>query len=367
MKHTVLIVDDEQKNLKLLEAYLLPLGYSILKASTGEECLEILNKEKVDIVLLDVMLPGRSGFEVCAQIKDNDKTKFLPVVMVTALKEKEDRLKGIDAGADDFLTKPVDRDEMKARVKSLLRIKDLNDKLEKSYGDLEKTEKLKEDLSDMLVHDMNNILTNISLTLESISENKNIEPGILEDLSRAYAGSRELIQMAADLIDISRMEENAISLKIEKVDVGKLLSKCAEELKELAKIDDKEIRRIIDSKGVILVKADKSILKRIIINLLTNALKYSPEKSAVTVRAGYLEDSGMKLSVSDPGEEISPEFQETIFGKYEQLEARKKGIRGGKGMGLYFCRMAVEAHGGRIWLESNPGSGTVFTFTMPGK
>ncbi|MGM0441579.1 MAG: ATP-binding response regulator, partial [Elusimicrobiota bacterium] len=365
MKNTVLIVDDTEENIKLAEAFLTPEGYDIVKASTGEECLEILKKEEIDIILLDVLLPGRSGFEVCSDIKNNESTKLIPVIMVTALKEKEDRIKGIKAGADDFLTKPVDRAEMKARIKSLLRIKDLNDKLKKSYEDLKKTEKLKEDLSDMLVHDMNNILTNISLNLESISMNENIESGVVEDLNRAYAGSRELIQMAANLIDISRMEENALSLKIEKVDVGKLLSTCADELKELAKIDGKEIRRIIDVEGVLSVKADKSLLKRVIINLLSNALKYAPKKSAVTVRASFSKNSEFKLSVSDKGEGISSEFKEKIFGKYEQMASREDGVRGGKGLGLYFCRMAVEAHGGRIWAESKSGKGSTFKLVLP--
>src|SRR3989339_1262304 len=180
MKNTVLIVDDAEKNLKLLEAFLMPEGYNILKALTGEECLEILGKGNVDIVLLDVMLPGKSGFEVCREIKSNGRTKFLPVVMVTALKEKEDRIKGIEAGADDFLTKPVDKHEMSARVKSLLRIKMLHDKLQKSYEDLGRLERIKEDLSRLVVHDMNNILTSISMSLELISRDENIiEPEAL--------------------------------------------------------------------------------------------------------------------------------------------------------------------------------------------
>ena len=373
MKNTVLIVDDAEKNLKLLEAFLMPEGYNILKALTGEECLEILGKGNVDIVLLDVMLPGKSGFEVCREIKSNGRTKFLPVVMVTALKEKEDRIKGIEAGADDFLTKPVDKHEMSARVKSLLRIKMLHDKLQKSYEDLGRLERIKEDLSRLVVHDMNNILTSISMSLELISRDENIiEPEALEELRFAQLGSRELMQMASNLIDISRMEENRLRLNMEKINAGELISKCAESLKYLAKIDGKQISQIIDCEGELSINADRSILERVIINLLTNALKYAPKEGTVTVKAGYsipADHSGnprIEISVSDQGQGIPPEFHEKIFDKYEQLGARKEGMRGGNGLGLYFCRMAVEAHGGRIWVESGSDKGSIFRFTLPG-
>ena len=373
MKNTVLIVDDIEKNIKLLEAILIPEGYNILKALTGEECLKILEKEEADIILLDVMLPGKSGFEVCKEIKNNEKTKFLPVIMVTALTEKEDRIKGIDCGADDFLTKPVDRDEMKARIKSLLRIKTLNGHLEKSYDDLKKLERLKEDLSGMLVHDMNNILTSINLSLDLVFANKSIEPKVLEYLRYAQTGSREIMQMASNIIYISKMEEKALRLKIEKVNVGELISKCAEGLKYLAKIDSIRISQDIGCDGRVSTKADKSILERVIINLLTNALKYAPQKSIVTIKAGYLisaehkEKSRLEISVSDQGEGIPSEFHEKIFDKYAQLGVKKEEIRCGKGLGLYFCMMAVKAHGGRIWVESEPGKGSIFKFILPVK
>lgn len=373
MKKTVLIVDDREENLKLLETFLIPEGYNILKALTGEECLKILEKEEADIILLDVMLPGKSGFEVCKEIKNNDKTKYIPVIMVTSLKEKEDRIKGIEAGCDDFLTKPVDRDEMKARIKSLLRIKTLQEQLEKSYNDLKKLEQFKEDLSVMLVHDMKNIIASISISLELISRNESIEPSVLEYLEHAQRGSSDLMQMASNLIDISKMEKKEFQLKLEEVNVGELISKCAEGLKYLAKRYGRQISQVNSFKGRVSIKADKNILERVIINLLTNALKYAPQKSIVTIKAEYListdhiENSHLEISVADNGQGIPPEFHEKIFNKYEQFGVGKEGIIGGKGLGLYFCKMAVEAHGGRIWVESEPGKGSIFKFTLPGK
>jgi DNA-binding response OmpR family regulator len=119
----ILVVDDEEKNVKLMEAILLPRGYGIIKAYNGEEALQQVAKQVPDLILLDVMMPIMNGFEVCKKLKDDPETRLIPVVIMTALGQVEDRVKGIEAGADDFLTKPVNRDELLARIQTSLRLK----------------------------------------------------------------------------------------------------------------------------------------------------------------------------------------------------------------------------------------------------
>jgi len=119
----ILVVDDELKNVKLLEALLLPRGYAVVKAYNGEEALQQVQQEQPDLILLDVMMPLLDGFEVCKRLKENDETRLIPVVIMTALGQVEDRVKGIEAGADDFLTKPVNRDELMARIRTSLRLR----------------------------------------------------------------------------------------------------------------------------------------------------------------------------------------------------------------------------------------------------
>ncbi|MCF8113707.1 MAG: two-component system response regulator [Desulfotignum sp.] len=133
----ILVVDDEDRNLRLMEALLLPLGYDIFVAGDGKEALEIVSKEQVDVVLLDVMMPKMDGFEVARRLKSDHETKIIPIVMVTALHEKEDRVKAIEAGADDFLAKPVDKTEVRARVASLLKVKAYNDHMRDYQKELE--------------------------------------------------------------------------------------------------------------------------------------------------------------------------------------------------------------------------------------
>ncbi|ADE36539.1 methanogen output domain 1-containing protein [Methanohalophilus mahii] len=124
----ILIVDDEPQNLDLMEAYLSHL-YEITLAESGEECLQKVEEKDIDLILLDIMMPGMSGYDVAKTLKESESTRHIPIIMVTALSEKEDRIKSIEVGADDFLTKPVNRVELLTRVKSLLRIKSLHDEL----------------------------------------------------------------------------------------------------------------------------------------------------------------------------------------------------------------------------------------------
>jgi putative two-component system response regulator len=147
-KPVILIVDDEPQNIELLEAYLVPQGYEIVKAANGEEALGKLSDNQIDLILLDVKMPGMDGFEVTRRVRQDDKKRLLPIILVTALRETEDRVKGIEAGCDDFLSKPVDKMELLARVRSLLKVKAYNDLMNNYRKELEsevtgRTEELK--------------------------------------------------------------------------------------------------------------------------------------------------------------------------------------------------------------------------------
>jgi PAS domain S-box-containing protein len=136
-KPVILVVDDISQNNDLLEAYLVPQGYEIIKAVSGEEALEKLASNQIDLILLDVMMPGMDGFEVTRRIRQDKKTKLMPIILVTALKETEDRIKGIQAGCDDYISKPFNKMELLARVQSLLKVKAYNDLMSTYRNELE--------------------------------------------------------------------------------------------------------------------------------------------------------------------------------------------------------------------------------------
>ncbi len=148
-KPVILVVDDHSQNLELLEAYLVPQGYDVIKAENGEEALGIIFGNQIDLILLDVIMPGMDGFEVARRVRLSDAHRALPIILVTALRETEDRVKGIEAGCDDFISKPIDRTELIARVQSLLKVKAYNDLMNNYRKDLEsevarRTEELSE-------------------------------------------------------------------------------------------------------------------------------------------------------------------------------------------------------------------------------
>jgi putative two-component system response regulator len=147
-KPVILVVDDQAQNIELLEAYLVPQGYEIVKAANGEEALGKLSDNQIDLILLDVMMPGMDGFEVTRRVRQDNTHRLLPIILVTALRDTEDRVKGIEAGCDDFISKPVDKMELLARVRSLLKVKAYNDLMSNYQKELEsevtgRTEELK--------------------------------------------------------------------------------------------------------------------------------------------------------------------------------------------------------------------------------
>ena len=174
LKPRVLAVDDEERNLRLMEAMLLPMGYEFFRAHSGEEALDIVRETPPDVVLLDIMMPGVNGFEVARRLKANEDTCIIPIIMVTALKEVDDRVKALDAGADDFLTKPVDKLELKARVANSLKIKAYNDHMRSHQRDLEekiasRTKDLKE--ANQSLEEANQSLENANQSLENANQN----------------------------------------------------------------------------------------------------------------------------------------------------------------------------------------------------
>jgi DNA-binding response OmpR family regulator len=155
-KPVILVVDDEPQNIELLEAHLVPQGYEIVKAASGEEALEKLSGNQIDLILLDVMMPGIDGFEVTRRVRQDDKHRLLPIILVTALRETEDRVKGIEAGCDDFLSKPFDKVELLARVKSLLQVKAYNDLMNNYRKELESEVARRTKEKDELVRKLQN-------------------------------------------------------------------------------------------------------------------------------------------------------------------------------------------------------------------
>jgi signal transduction histidine kinase len=363
----ILIVDDEEQNRVLLEALLSSQGYRVVTAADGAQGFAAVKADPPDLILLDVMMPGQDGFEVCRQLKADPATWFIPVVLVTALSDREDRIRGIEAGADDFLSKPIHRWELLTRTKSLLRIKSLRDDLQKSYEQLQKLEELRDRLIHLLIHDLKGPLTSLLLGADLLISHEGepvVEEKHWELLRRMRQQVEYLTDMVQSLLDIARMEEGKLPLRPEALAVGELVRSAAAELAVPYASKGVSLETQVPS-GLPPAHGDHGLLKRVLVNLLKNALDHTPVDGQVTVGAQPENAESLTIWVQDTGVGIPQAFHEKIFEKFSQVELREVHERRGTGLGLTFCRLAVEAHGGRIWVESAEGKGSRFSFTVP--
>lgn len=372
---SILIVDDEEKNLKLLKAMLSVEPCEVVTASDGQAALRLVDERPPDLVLLDVMMPGMNGLDVCRRLKTDARTQMIPVLMVTALREKEDRIMALKAGADDFLSKPIDSTELIVRVKSLLRIKryydelvDQNRQIQDKNHKLEELERLKESLYHMVVHDLRNPLMAISGMVEIFQKSPaGLTQGHAHLLNICANSCRELKGMIDSILDIYRLEHGTMKLQKERFDWKDLMMPIETSFRLNAR--SKRIRLDVSCAfESCSLPADRNVLTRVVSNLLDNAIRHTPEDGTVSVSSERdLSAESLWVSIQDSGKGIPKEHHHRIFDQFVQLPTKTDGARSGScGLGLAFCKLAVEAHGGRIWVESEgDGAGAKFCFELP--
>jgi signal transduction histidine kinase len=364
----ILVVDDDPRNRKLLEEYLLGAGYSVRVAEDGRSALAMAAERPPDLVLLDVMMPDLSGLEVCRQLKNQPRTRLCQVVLVTALDGVPQRVEGLDTGADDYVTKPVRRDEFMAKVRSMLRARRLLAELEEARetvaqrnAKLEELEGLKETLTQTLVHDLKNPLAAVLGNLELME--RKADASVVHLVRRSKAAAWRMHQMILNLLDIAQLEEGKLLLHPETIDAGSLARKACQEMEDGAAQRGVALQIVADDATAVL-KGDAAVLRRVLDNLLSNAIEHSPQGGVVRVAVSPCEE-GIEISVEDQGSGVPPEHRERIFEKFERLESRKAVPGANRGLGLTFCRLAVEAHGGTIWVDDAPAGGALFRALLP--
>ncbi|HSR10354.1 MAG TPA: response regulator, partial [Thermodesulfobacteriota bacterium] len=309
----VLIVDDEERNVRLLKALLAPQNYEVRQAFDGEEALRRVAETPPDLVLLDVMMPRINGFEICRRLKGDEKTKAIPVILVTALADKKDRMEGLDSGADDFISKPVDQTELTIRVKSLLRIKSYQDEISEKLSEiaakearLRDLEKIRDGLWHMIIHDLRNPLTAITTHLQLLALGEDDAPEARDEAAnRCLAFCRDLDRMIQNLLDISKMEEGKMPLQCEEIDVGEIVGEVLEGFGPAA---EKRNIALSFSRGgeVSRIHLDASILKRVVTNLVDNAVRYTPRGGTIAVGLHSAPPEGISLYVRDSGCGLPP-------------------------------------------------------------
>ena len=360
----ILCVDDEPLNISLLEAMLSPRGYDVVPAVNGLEALEKIKTERIDICLLDVMMPGMDGFEVCHRIKSDEEYGAIPVVMITALSDKASRIKGIEAGAEDFISKPFDSVEVLARIKMLLHVKLLNDQLKNATSVAEKANLAKSEFLSGMSHELRSPL-NAILGFAQLMETDSPPPTPFqkESIVQILRAGWHLLTLINEILDLAKVESRQVPLSEEPVSLAEVIDECRDMVEPLAQ--QHGVRLILPGSAIpFVVLADRIRVKQVLINLLTNASKYNTTQGTIEVKCAESTPGRIRVSISDTGAGLGPEQLAQLFQPFNRL-GQEGGAEEGTGIGLVVSKHLVELMGGEIGVESSIGAGSVFWFELP--
>jgi two-component system, sensor histidine kinase and response regulator len=367
LQPTLLVVDDTEDNLDLLEFALKRKPVQFLRANSGKECLEIAAEKHPDVILLDIQMPEMDGFETLKHLRASKKTADIPVIFLTAQRKDASSIEqGLSLGADEYLTKPIDIDELLVRTRSLVRLK-------KMEAELERT---KADFMAMLIHDMRSPIGGISSILELLEEplikGTSIQDVHRELLTSAEDATRRLLNLINDMLDLSKFEAGKMNLIREPVYIGEIASRIVKQMQSQFKQKHIQINVSLEE-GLPSISVDGQKIAQVYANILSNALKFTPIEGTVQVtlmnvkgpEGASVEGNYMETAISNNGVGILPDELPTIFERYKQGMASEIAQAKGTGLGLAICKLIVEAHGGIITAESDPGKITTFRFSLP--
>lgn len=356
-KPTLLVVDDVIDNIDILRE---ALGeeYTVRVATNGPAALESVKKSLPDLILLDVMMPGMDGFEVCRKLKSDSAAWEIPIIFITALNETKEKIEGFSAGGVDYVTKPFHFEEVRARVETHLRLRRMQIEL-KALSDM------KNHFLGMAAHDLRNPLGGIigisEILVEELSLFLNEKQAEMFDLINSSGNL--MLQMINDLLDISVIESGQLNIEKQDVDITALIKRSVEINRVFA--SKKNMRINISSlEQLPQVLADMRRIEQVINNLLSNAIKYSEPGTEITVNTRY-ENNEVTISVADQGLGIPEKEQHKLFMAFGKTSVQPTGGEQSTGLGLLIVMKIIEAHDGMIWFQSEPGKGSEFFFSLP--
>ena len=355
----MLVVDDDPNNRTLVRG-ILGATCEVLEAHDARAAYEVLSQKPIDIVLLDVMMPGESGIEACRKIKA-EASEYLPVLLLSGLTDQEDRNSGLHAGADDFLTKPVDRRELRLRVAAFLKLRAQERKIREQVVSLEKLAALKDDLASLLVHDLRNPLMGVVGWLQVLKREEE-GPSQLEAIDAALSAAGRVREAVDDILQIRALESGTLRIAPKTVDVDALVNDAIASISGAAK--ERGLSCTRNATGT-MARIDAPLVRRSLENLLSNAIKHGPRQTTIEV-AVRTQGTELRISVSDHGRGVPAATKDTLFTKFGTLDPDAQRTRKGFGLGLYLVHLVAEAHGGTVAVRDRRGGGAVFELTLPG-
>lgn len=343
---SILVVDDNPTIRRVLEQYLEPNGYSVFLAENGEKGIRIARESVPDLVLLDIMMPGMDGFEICAHLKEDPHTRDITVLFITTLSDVEVHKRAIECGGQGFITKPFSEDLLNAYVRTFLEKK-------RSFDELGKKAEWQNRFMNMGIHDLNNLLFGISSNLELAMLEESGEDKVEKRIERSLFTLRCVVEMVRNFQEMLKLGSSEYQLKADAIDMRKLLERGLSILESEMQL--KGLGFVFRGPRKCEICGDRDLLERVMMDFLENAVKFA---RAGTELCFEIEnnptgnDKGrMEFVLTNQCAPLLPEYRKTIFEMFRQGPQIKERERG-KGIGLSFCKSAIEKEGGNIWIES---------------
>ncbi|MEM7114269.1 MAG: response regulator [Chloroflexota bacterium] len=398
--HTVLVVDDTLYSLKMIVEYLREVGFRVLTARNGESCLSRAQLGNPDLILLDVQMPGIDGFETCRLLKLDDKTKNIPVIFMTALSETADKLRGFEAGAVDYVTKPVQQEELLARVTTHLRIRELTDNLEQlvavrtvelaetndrlaneivqhqetavqlvtARDQAEAASRAKSTFLSTMSHELRTPLMAVIGFAEIMQEQ--VQPDVAyihAPLEKIVQSSLHLSDLINDILYIASIDTGAMTLSLAPINIGILIEDVIDSTNSLLLRNKNQLQLTVDLQESE-ITTDEAKLKTIVRHLLTNAAKFTKNglvKLSLHKEVDSNHQQWLYITVKDNGIGMSPEQVEHLFRPFTQADSSPTRAFDGAGLGLALSQYFAELLGGEISVTSQLEKGSTFVVQLP--
>lgn len=355
----VLIVDD-QPYARLLMKRIIDKNIQISEAEDGLSAIKILEKEKIDLILLDIMMPGISGLDVLRLIRDQKSTVDLPVIMISAQDDNDTMTQGFDLGANDFIPKPFDFGVASARIRTHLKLKLMTDYHKQMVVELEAAKAMKERLLQIAAHDLKSPLSNVHMAEQLLRDIITSDPVVAEILDTLRSTVTNMNQVIEDFLDMES-DNDDIEVQLTRLDAQQIIVNIVEQYTYAA--DSKDIKIEVEDIDC-QVFADPARLNQVLSNLISNALKYSSQNTPIRIFS-EVHDSYVRLCVADKGPGIPINERAQLFQEFTKLSPRPTGGESSTGLGLWIVKHLAQIQGGKVGADFPESGGSIFWVELP--
>lgn len=363
-EYKILIVDDTVTNVLLLQVILKNAKYNTISAASGQEALDKVESDTPDLILLDIMMPGMNGFEVAQILKSSETNKEIPIIFLTALNTSQDIVKGFKTGANDYISKPFNKEELLIRVNHQISLVAAKRAIDRQNEELRSTIMNRDRLYSVIAHDLRSPMGSIKMIFNMLMLNltkESIGRDMYELLSMANKTAEETFSLLDNLLKWTKCQAGRQKTVFQTTDLVELIEDGLAVFSSMSQVKNINIRFAPPEK--IEVNTDMDMVKTILRNLLSNAIKYSQDNSEITVSINQNDDSAI-INVTDHGCGIKSEDQDKLLKSDTHFTTYGTKNEEGSGLGLLLCKDFAQKIGGDLWFVSEEGKGSTFSFSV---